>query len=239
MNQPTRAGETDAAAAPISFRVGDAHQPLRSVVEEELRRRITERELAPGSRIVEHTLAETLGVSRNPVREAIRVLEAEGFVVTLPRRGVVVAELDEAAVKDLFMVRATLEGAAAAATARRVAAGEVSADRLDEVLARAERATDDGDLTAVSRLNAEFHSDIIELTGNRLLASMVRPLMWRVRWVFSLSAGQRAPHSWTEHQSLATAITDGDAALAERLASEHVRQAETAALDAVRANTGD
>lgn len=215
-------------------RVGDSHLPLRSVVAEELRRRITERELPPGSRIVEHTLAETLGVSRNPVREAIRVLEAEGFVVTLPRRGVVVAELDEAAVRDLFMVRATLEGAAAATTARRVSAGDVTAAILDDILTRAERATKDGDLTAVSRLNAEFHRTIIELTGNRLLATMVRPLMWRVRWVFSLSAGQRAPHSWTEHQALAAAITVGDAELAERLATEHVRRAESAALDAVR-----
>lgn len=218
----------------LNPRLGDAHLPLRSVVEEELRRRITERELAPGSRIVEHTLAEDLGVSRNPVREAIRVLESEGFVANVPRRGVVVADLDEASVRDLFMVRATLEGAAAGVAARRVAAGEVSAAILDDILTRAKQATSQGDLTAVSRLNAEFHGTVIELTGNQLLIAMVRPLMWRVRWVFSLSAGQRAPHSWTEHLALAEAIASGDGPLAEQLAGEHVRQAESAALESVR-----
>ncbi|TDO89710.1 DNA-binding GntR family transcriptional regulator [Enemella evansiae] len=216
-----------------AINLGAAHIPLRTQVADELRRRITDRELAPGARLVEHQLAEQLGVSRNPVREAIRVLESEGFVVTVPRRGVVVATLDAQSVTDLFQVRAGLEGMAAELAAGRVAAGEVTVDALQGVLAEARLATESGDVTSVGRLNSEFHAGIVALTGNLLLTEMVRPVMWRVRWVFRLSAEERAPHSWTEHLGLLEALTAGDPEAARRLAIEHVQKAERAALLAI------
>lgn len=213
--------------------LGSAHVPLRTQVTDELRRRITDRELAPGAHLVEHQLAEQLGVSRNPVREAIRVLESEGFVVTVPRRGVVVATLDAQAVTDLFQVRAGLEGMAAELAARRVAAGEVDSSTLQAVLAEARVATETGDVASVGRLNSDFHAGIVAMTGNRLLSEMVRPVMWRVRWVFRLSAEERAPHSWTEHLGLCEAVAAGDPATARKLAIEHVLKAERAALQAI------
>ena len=216
-----------------AINLGAAHVPLRTQVADELRRRITDRELAPGARLVEHQLAEQLGVSRNPIREAIRVLESEGFVVTVPRRGVVVATLDEQSVADLFQVRAGLEGMAAELAAARVAAGEVTTDALRDVLAEAWIATETGDVTSVGRLNSDFHAAIVAMTGNRLLTEMVRPVMWRVRWVFRLSAEERAPHSWTEHLGLSEAVAAGAPETARRLAVEHVQKAEQAALQAI------
>lgn len=219
----------------VDARLGDAHVPLRTQVADELRRRITEREYAPGTRLVEHVVADQLGVSRNPVREAIRGLELEGFVVTVPRRGVVVAALDAAGVTDLFEVRASLEGTAAELACRRIAAGEATTAELAGILDRARVATDEGDVVAVNRLNSEYHAGVVDLTGNRLLAEMMRTIMWRVRWVFRLSAEERAPHSWSEHTALLAALDGGDPEVARRLAVDHVRQAALAAHAAVAA----
>src|SRR6201999_490027 len=89
--------------------IGADHIALREQVLSELRRRIVDGDYAQGERLTETRLADDFGVSRNPVREALRVVEAEGFVQILPRRGAVVATLDETAVRDLFAVRAQLE----------------------------------------------------------------------------------------------------------------------------------
>ncbi len=99
--------------------VGRVHQPLRSLVSDELRRLVVTGELPPGSRIVEDRLAERLGVSRNPVREALQALAAEGFVEILPRRGAVVAQITPEQAEDLFDVRTALEPLAARLAARR------------------------------------------------------------------------------------------------------------------------
>lgn len=222
---------TDTTAA---TRLGDAHRPLREQATDELRMRIVEGRLGPGDRLVETQLADELGVSRNPVREALRVLEAEGFVVTVPRRGMVVVGLDEAAVNDLFDIRVSLEGYASGAAAERVARGLADVGPLQRVLAQARAATERDDLVEVSRCNSAFHTRIVEMSGNALLAGIIRPLMWRVRWVFQLSAHRRAPHSWTEHVAILDAVAAGDAELARRLGADHAERAREAALSAVR-----
>src|SRR3569833_1070557 len=93
--------------------LGAQHLPLRDVVTAELRRLILQGELLPGERLVEDRLAERLGVSRNPVREAIRVLAAEGFVEVTPRRGAAVSRLSPEEAEELFDVRMALEGLSA------------------------------------------------------------------------------------------------------------------------------
>ena len=85
-----------------STNVGEGHSSLRELIFEELRNRIVRNELPPGTRMVENQLAEELGVSRNPIREAIRMLEAAGFVRVLPRRGAIVAELSPLQANELF-----------------------------------------------------------------------------------------------------------------------------------------
>ena len=113
--------------------IGPVHQPpLRSLVSDELRRLVITGELPPGTRIVEDRLAARLGVSRNPVREALQALAAEGFVDILPRRGAVVAQVTQAEAEDLFDVRAALEPLAARLAARR--SDGAGHERLREVL---------------------------------------------------------------------------------------------------------
>ena len=213
--------------------VGSAHQPLRQMVRDELRELVVTGELAPGTRLVEDRLAETLGVSRNPVREALQALAGEGFVELSPRRGAVVASVTRQQAEDLFDVRASLESLAARLAARR--AGEHGVQRLRDVLAQARDATEAGELDTVAALNSDFHSAVVELGGNDYLALLVRPMARRVQWVFRASAAQRGPHSWKEHEGMVAAIASGDEDLAEALAVAHVRAARASYL----ALTGD
>lgn len=213
--------------------LGSVHQPLRSLVRDELRKLVITGELAPGTRLVEDRLAESLGVSRNPVREALQALAGEGFVELSPRRGAVVARVSRQQAEDLFDVRAALESLAARLAAR--SAGPAGAARLRAVLQQARDATEAGDLDGVAGLNSDFHSAVVELGGNDYLALLVSPMARRVQWVFRASAAQRGPHSWREHEELLHAIEAGDEDHAAALAVAHVRAARASYLALTRA----
>ncbi|MGX7679114.1 GntR family transcriptional regulator [Jatrophihabitans sp. DSM 45814] len=200
--------------------LGATHPSLRDVVATELRRLILAGELAPGTRLIEDRLAEQLGVSRNPVREAIRVLGAEGFVEVTARRGAFVATMSDKQAIDLFEVRLALEPLAARLAAH--AAQPQDIDELAEILERARLATDDTNLDALSDLNTEFHSKVFGIGGNDYLAGIGIPMVKRGQWLFRHSASYRAPHSWVEHQGLIAAIRAADAELAESEARDHV-----------------
>lgn len=211
--------------------IGTAHQPLRSMVRDEVRRLVITGELAPGARIVEDRLAERLGVSRNPVREALQALAGEGFVELLPRRGAVVAQITAEEAEDLFDVRGALEPLAARLAARR--ADDEGVARLREVLTLARKATDEQELDLLASYNTEFHSLVVELSGNDYLGLLVAPMARRVQWVFRTSAATRAPHSWTEHEELLRAIASGDEDFAEAVARAHVAAARASYRSAV------
>lgn len=215
--------------------VGTVHQPLRSLVLDELRRLVITGELAPGTRLVEEALGARLGVSRNPVREALQQLAAEGFVEIVPRRGAFVAQITPRQAEDLFDVRSALEPLAARLAARRVDAGDVQA--LRDVLARARRATDEREFDVLAACNTEFHQLVVQLSGNDYLALLVAPMARRVQWVFRTSAATRALHSWTEHEELLRAIADGDEEYAEAVARAHVAAARASYRD-IAAATG-
>lgn len=203
--------------------LGAAHLPLRDQVTSELRRRILTGELAPGERLVEDRLAALLGVSRNPVREAIRVLAAEAFVEVVPRRGATVARLSADEAEELFDVRMALEGLAARLAARKRAPWAVS--RLSLLLDSARAAVDGGKLDAVADLNTGFHAAVAEAAGNAYLNLVIEPMLRRAQWVFLQTARSRAPHSWQEHVGLYEAIAAGDEEAAEALAVAHVAAA--------------
>lgn len=216
--------------------LGDAHRTLREQVEDEVRTRIVDGAYAQGARLVEDRIAVELGVSRNPVREALRSLVAEGFVEVLPRRGAVVRRLTAADVADLFDVRSALESLAARLAAERRAGGT---EQLREVLDRARRATERGELDELASLNTVFHEAVVATSGNRLLAGHVGALAWRTRWIFRRSAATRAPHSWTEHLGIVEAVEAGDGDRAARLAAEHVEQARLTALSELDTSPSD
>jgi len=211
--------------------LGAAHLPLRDLVTRELRRRILVGELAPGERLVEDRLAELLGVSRNPVREAMRVLATEGFVEVTPRRGAAVARLSADEAEELFDVRTALEGLAARLAARKRSPAAV--ERLRSLLERAKAAVATGDLAGVADLNTEFHAAVADAAGNAYLNLVMEPMLRRSQWVFRQTADARGPHSWTEHVGLLEAIASGDEAAAEEHAVAHVAAARESYLSAV------
>ncbi len=207
--------------------IGGNHRPLRDLVLQELRQRIIEGVYDAGDRLIEDRIAADLGVSRNPVREAMRVLETEGFLVTQPRRGAIVARFSVQDVHDVFDVRLALEGLAARLAAERAGAPEVA--RLDQILCDARQATEEQRLADLTMLNTRFHAAICELSGNSLLAAMMDALHGRVQWIFRQGAAQRAPHSWSEHVAVLDAIRTGDPDRAQVAAERHVAAARAAA----------
>ncbi|MFG1702351.1 GntR family transcriptional regulator [Nonomuraea sp. M3C6] len=211
--------------------LGAAHRTLRDEVTKELRRRILSGELAQGARLVEDRLAAALGVSRNPVRESIRVLAAEGFVQVVPRLGATVASLSAAEGEELFDVRMAIEGLAARLAARK--RSPAAAERLRRVLEQAKEAVDNGRLEEVADLNTAFHLAVGDAAGNSYLSLMMKPMLQRAQWVFSQTAAARGPHSWTEHLSLCEAIAAGDEAEAEARAVAHVAAARRSFLAAI------
>ena len=210
--------------------IGGDHLPLRDKVVAELRRRIIECDYAPGHRLTEGRLADDFGVSRNPVREAIRVLEREGFLIALPRRGAVVASISAKDVRDIFEIRMSLEVLTARLAAQRV--DPAGAAMLGELVAKASVASSAAELAA---LNTAFHNEICRMSGNALLIGMMETLHDRIQWIYRQTAVERAPDSWTEHKAMATAICAGDAEAAADAAHTHVLAARQAAI----AMTGD
>lgn len=212
--------------------IGTQHQALRDQVLDELRKRIVDGDYPPGLRLTEERLATDFGVSRNPVREALRIVEADGLVTTMPRRGAVVATPEASTIADLFTVRAALETIAARLAAERATPRQVA--ELRALLDDARAATDQDDLSRVAELNSALHLAVIAISGNRWLTSIASSMYLHVHWVFRLGAAHRAPHSWEEHIRLIDAIAAGDADEAEAAARDHVEAAAQAAMAKVK-----
>ncbi|MFI5660391.1 GntR family transcriptional regulator [Streptomyces sp. NPDC051684] len=192
---------------------------LRDQVCEGIRDRIISGQLRPGDRLLEREVAEGFGVSRIPVREAIRVLLSEGFLEAASARKIVVKQLSFQDVLDLFDLREALEVLAVRRATERAQKPQIAA--LGRLLTSAERATRTGKPARISRANTAFHHHIVEIAGNTLLASTLEPLEGRMRWLFQQVDD---PHAvWEEHQSLYEAIAAHDADLAATRALSHVR----------------
>ena len=224
-------GGTPWPAPTGSGTIGAQHLGLRDQVLSELRQRIVNGDYPPGERLTEDRLAADFGVSRNPVREALRIVATEGFVEMVPRRGAFVATPDESTIADMFAVRERLETLAARLAAERATPADVA--DLRALLEAAREATERVDFSRVAELNSELHLRVIAISGNRWLSAISSALYLHVHWVFRIGAAHRAPHSWVEHIRLVDAIEAGDADAAEAAAGAHVHAAGVAALDRV------
>ncbi|MXM67982.1 FCD domain-containing protein [Streptomyces sp. HUCO-GS316] len=196
--------------------------PLRERVYEALLELITTRTLQPGQHLVESELAGHLGVSRQPVREALQRLNTEGWVDLRPAQGAFVHEPTEEEADQLLSVRTLLEAEAA----RLAAANATSAaiDALNEILGQGLLAVASDDVDAAVALNARFHAKVMELAGNAVLAELAAQVDRRVRWYYTPVARQRGHQSWIEHRDLIGAIADRDQQVAARLMREHTEQ---------------
>ncbi|HWB66100.1 MAG TPA: GntR family transcriptional regulator [Mycobacteriales bacterium] len=205
------------SAAPI----GAQHQSLDDVVRDEILHRIMSGALAPGARLIESSIADELGVSRGPVRAAIRQLEIEGFVVLAPRRGASVATITATEALECYEIRTVLEGLAARlATERRT---EADIERLQTILSDGDALLAKKRWDQLSQLNAEFHAALAIASGNSELLALMRQFSTRITWMFARSAQQRGGQAWHEHAEIVDAIVRRDSALASRLAQEHIR----------------
>lgn len=213
----------------LPMTIGSQHLALRDQVLAELRHRIINGDYPPGQRLTEDRLAADFGVSRNPVREALRIVQAEGLVTMTPRRGAFVSTPDASTLSDLFAVRSSLETVAARLAAERATPQDVT--DLRALLEAAREATTREDLSRLAELNNALHLRVIAISGNPWLSSISVSLYLHVDWVFRLGAAHRAPHSWAEHIRLVDAIEAGDSTEAEAAAGAHVAAAAVAALE--------
>jgi len=211
---------------------GPDGRSLVTKVYEYLRDGIIEGELPPGTRLLERELSERLAVSRIPVREALPQLEAEGLITTLPRRGSVVTQLTLRDIDELFSVRASLEVLAARLASRQP--HEHASALLSPAFARAELATAHGRQTEIAAANAAFHEAIVNLSGSRLLTSLMAPISARVRWLFRLTSDRDPGVLCTEHRELHEAICAGDTELAASLAFVHVERGRHPSLESLK-----
>jgi DNA-binding GntR family transcriptional regulator len=205
-----------AATAEETQRTG----PLREVIRDTLRTRIFEGHYAPGTRMVERDLATEFGVSRLPVREALRMLQQEGLITERATRGSVVAGLDEKDVDDLFQVRISLEVLACRLASERATPDDL--DRLRALLDGAAEALALGNLTDAHRLNSEFHDELTTIADNQFLKTALEPLQGRMHWLFRHV--RSLPELLEEHRDLLAAIASGDPDRAAEQSAHHIEK---------------
>ena len=204
----------------------DEFLPLRDVVFNTLRKAILTGTLKPGERLMEVHLANKLGVSRTPIREAIRKLELEGLVIMIPRRGAEVAQITEKSLKDVLEVRRALDALSV----------ELACDRItEEELGTLKKACDDfetavreKDVSVIAKADVALHDIIVKATGNQRLQQLVNNLaeqMYRYRLEYIKDA---AYHNRlvAEHEEIYSAIMDGDEERAAKAVVLHIDNQE-------------
>lgn len=190
------------------------------IVTRELRQQIVSGQRQAGTRLTEMSIAEEFGISRVPVREALRILEGEGFVTAKSPRVRVVASVDDTDAGDLFDVRSTVETLTAARAAEH--ATEEQREFLNAIVQEGQERLLRGDLEALPGLNARLHATIASAAGSPMLLGLVNQIMPKVTWYYTAVVGERALSSWREHAELANVIVAGDADEARHRMREHV-----------------
>ncbi|WP_439609841.1 GntR family transcriptional regulator [Hydrogenophaga sp.] len=208
----------------IKSTLGANHSPLTELVVSALRERILSGGVPPGERLVEGKLSEELGVSRMPVREALRQLAAEGLVTIEPRRGASVTSFTPQQMRELVEVRATLEGLNAKLAARRHDDQQIA--EMERILEEGTRVSRDGaDDAVMLMMNQRFHDALGSIAANSILQDIMRSLRDRTALLFAPLNRSRGPQNWDEHAAILRAVINGDAELASLLAMRHVYNA--------------
>ncbi len=195
----------------------------RSVVDS-LRSSIIGGTLRAGDRLVEDVIAEQYGVSRVPVREALRQLESEGFVSSERYRGATVSSTSTRDTLELMQVRRGLEVLAARQAAEHHG-GPFAAD-LRSVIERGQEAGRQHQVDLLPPLIMEFHEIVAKASGNRQLQQMLERVLQRIAWGFKLDIEDRIDSSWADHAAVATAILSGSPVQAGYLMDEHILKDE-------------
>ncbi|HWQ88654.1 MAG TPA: GntR family transcriptional regulator [Desulfitobacteriaceae bacterium] len=202
----------------------DSYKPLREIVFESMRDAIISGVLKPGERLMEIQLAEEMGVSRTPVREAIRKLELEAFVIMIPRKGAYVAGVSHKDVADVFEIRAALEGLAAGLAAERITDNEI--EQMERVLIFSEG--EENDLAKIVAQDTEFHDLLYKASHNNRLQQILANLQEQIQRfrATSLAVPGRVLEAVKEHRAIVEALADHNSELAQELMTAHIVTAE-------------
>ncbi|MGN0659879.1 MAG: GntR family transcriptional regulator [Emergencia sp.] len=200
------------------------HRPLREIVYEQLKLQILTGRITPGTRMMEVELADEMGVSRTPVREAIRKLEKEGLVTIEPRRGAYASDISVKDMVDTLEVREDLEGLAAY-----LAASRMTEDQIEELVTITDgysEAIRNSDTEKIISYDEQFHKYIVACSGNKTLIQLsetVQELALRFRYLYydDFSRYENMP---VEHRQIIEAIKGGDADAARATADNHVKK---------------
>ena len=197
-------------------------RPLYEEVADQLRNRIFAHELAPGAWIDEQSLAKEFGISRTPMREAIKVLAAEGLITMKLRRGAYVTEVNRGDLEQIFTVLSLLEGEAAKEAATRAKESDLNA--LDDLHLRLEKAAADRNLDLFFEINVRFHERIISIAANPWMTSVIDDLrkVLKLQRKDSLSRSGRLQQSLSEHREILKALLKRDPVAAEQAMRTHL-----------------
>ena len=201
---------------------------LYQEVAERLRQRIYSHDLAPGTWVDEQALADDYGISRTPLREALKVLASEGLVTLKPRRGCYVTEISERDLDEIFSVMALLEGQCAHITARK--ATDADLERLRKIHEKLEKAAGGGDIDGYFEANQAFHQALQKITDNRWLLQVIEDLRKVIKLSrhHSLFSEGRLEQSLAEHRGILAALIERDAERAELLMRAHIDRGRAA-----------
>ena len=199
---------------------------LTTVVQQEIERAILAGEYEPGSKLIEATLAEKMGVSRGPVREAFRTLEEAGLVRNEKNRGVFVRSIPIDEAIEIFDLRAAMDELVGRLLAKNITQAQLK--ELKAVVSAMEKAVKDEDAHQYHLLNLQFHDRLIEMAGNRKLTDIYRKLIKELSLFrrLNLADGWLMPVSANEHRQIVKAIASGDAEAAGRAMFKHAMESK-------------
>lgn len=212
----------------------NAYLPLRDVVFNTLREAILKGELKPGERLMELQLASKLGVSRTPIREAIRMLQQEGLAVTIPRRGAEVAKMTEKNMEDVLQIREALEILAVQLACEKVTKQQIV--HLGEAVEEFERAVKTGDLKQITQSDIDFHDKIYEAADNPKLVNLlnnIREQIYRYR-VEYLKEEENYPNLIEEHRKIFAGLENRDKNFVTEMTEKHLKNQANAVKAIIR-----
>ena len=219
-----------------NFKVNmNEYLPLRDVVFNTLRQAILRGELKPGERLMEIQLANKLGVSRTPIREAIRKLELEGLVLMIPRKGAEVAEITEKSLRDVLEVRRALEELAVQLACEKITKEEIR--ELERVAKEFQQVVNSSDITEIAEVDVCFHDIIYTATDNQTLIQLLNNLreqMYRYR-VEYLKRDGVFPQLIAEHEAIIRHIENNEKEKATEVMCRHIDNQVETVIDVIRA----
>lgn len=205
----------------LEFNLQD-HKPLRDMVYEEIKERILMGKITPGTRLMEIELADSMGVSRTPIREAIRKLEKEGLVTIEARRGAYASQISSEDMVAILEVRQNMDGLAAHFAASRATPEQL--ELLSETFEKFNQAVIDGNTQDMIKYDTKFHKIIVDASHNKVLVQIVeklQELVLRFRYVY-YDDFRRAEKMPAEHKDILEAIQTGNGEVARSAADVHI-----------------